>query len=232
MNWDVVIERGMKAAHKASTFDYGCDAVPMKVVDSTLKPVARSKVEPLILKPHGSINWLYCDACRRLFSTPPEQAQTEAVARQLFRTSDWTRAGVSGHSGKATCPLCESDALGTRFATFSYRKALDFPMHSRTWQTTERLLYDAKNWVFIGYSLPGADYEFKHLLKRVQLTRTSPPNIVLVTGGTPATADATRANYQRFFGPRLKPASPRVFLEGLDDNALKGLKTLGCLGSL
>jgi hypothetical protein len=44
-------------------------------------------------------------------------------------------------------------------------------MFERSWLSAERLLRQAKKWVFIGYSLPAADYEFKHLLKRVQLSR-------------------------------------------------------------
>ena len=50
-------------------------------------------------------------------------------------------------------------------------------MYDQSWQTAERLLREAKNWIFIGYSLPAADYEFKLLLKRVQLSRKAKPNL-------------------------------------------------------
>lgn len=55
-----------------------------------------------------------------------------------------------------------------------------------------------------GYSLPGADYEFKHLLKRVQLSRKKPPEFVVITGGSETDSEYTYLNYQRFFGRDIK----------------------------
>ena len=73
-------------------------------------------------------------------------------------------------------------------------------MFERSWLSAEQLLRAADKWVFIGYSLPPADYEFKHLLKRVQLSRKTAPEFVLITGGRKKDAEYTYANYQRFFG--------------------------------
>ena len=42
---------------------------------------------------------------------------------------------------------------------------------AKTWFDAEDLLREAKNWVFVGYSLPEADYEFKYLLKRIELSK-------------------------------------------------------------
>jgi hypothetical protein len=75
---------------------------------------------------------------------------------------------------------CTTVPLTTRIATFSFLKALDFPMFERSWQSAERLLRNADKCVFIGHSLPSADYEFKHLLKRVQLSRGEPPEFVVI----------------------------------------------------
>ena len=230
LNWDTVIEHGLAVAHDISSYEYGCGAQAARFETGELLLGDPNGPSATILKPHGSINWLYCDACRHLFWVPP--GQTMRVANQLFRPRDWQIVEkVTGHSSTAAhsvdCPSCRADALGTRFATFSYRKALDFPMYSRTWQRAEELLYRAENWIFIGYSLPPADYEFKHLLKRVELSRPAPPKIVLVTGGN--AAEATRENYQRFFGPDLKRRSVRAFLDGLDRAALDGLADLRCL---
>jgi hypothetical protein len=118
--------------------------------------------------------------------------------------------------------------LGTRFATFSYRKALDFPMHERSWDSAEHLLRAAKTWIFIGYSLPAADYEFKLLLKRVQLSRSPDPHVVLMTGGGPEAADRTERSYQRFFGPSIAT----VFKDGLDADARRYLRKIGALQTL
>jgi len=48
--------------------------------------------------------------------------------------------------------------------------------------------------------MPAADYEFKYLLKRVQLSRTEQPNFYVITGGKPEDIERTYRNYQGFFG--------------------------------
>jgi hypothetical protein len=207
MNWDTVIEDGLRRTHKISSYDYGCEASaakfgkkgsPITVFDKTEDATAR------IVKPHGSVNWLYCDSCRDLFWFAP--TDVFRIAAQLFGESDWKV--VEKIIGKKyphrvefyKCPQCTAQALGTRFATFSYRKALDFAMHASSWRTAERLLKDAETWTFIGYSMPGADFEFKHVLKRVELSRSVPPKIVLITGGNKQATSETVSNFQKFFG--------------------------------
>jgi hypothetical protein len=110
-----------------------------------------------ILKPHGSVNWLYCDACRETFWVPP--SDTEMVAQTLFRRQDWAALPAPKTAKMPAirspgCPHCKTKSLGTRFATFSYRKALDFPMHSASWRTAEQYLKGTADWVFIGYRCP------------------------------------------------------------------------------
>lgn len=232
MNWDTVIEQGLDQAHNIRRIDYGCGAIAKTFVSGELEPGPSTGSQVQVLKPHGSINWLYCDACRHVFSTPP--SSTSRVADQLLRPRDVAVVKskintVMKTTPSVTCPDCEADALGTRIATFSFRKALDFPMHARTWQTAESLLHSARNWVFIGYSLPPADYEFKYMLKRVQLSRKTPPNIILVTGGAADAAEQTRLTYQKFFGPKLSLKGGRVFLDGLSAATLDGLSSLKCL---
>jgi hypothetical protein len=166
-----------------------------------------------VVKIHGSANWLYCDNCRQLFWVHPDQS--ECIARQLIRSDDISRiAAFLKNRGKEAAPTiaklklqppvrcqCSSDVvLGSRIATFSYRKALDFPMFQKSWLAAEDLLRTAKKWVFIGYSLPAADYEFKYLLKRVQLSRANPPEIIVVSGGTAKGVRLAYKNYRKFFG--------------------------------
>jgi hypothetical protein len=164
-NWDTVIEQGLERRQRISSFDYGCGAIPVEIDKSEklLRPIDSidSTSQISILKPHGSANWLYSDACRQMFWVRPDE--TQWVAGLLFKPSDKI---VLNKFTKTTlkpatlykCPICSARALGTRFATFSYRKALDFPMHERTWASAEKFLWAAKSWVFIGYSLPAADY--------------------------------------------------------------------------
>lgn len=228
MNWDTVFEQGVSRTQRIRNFDYGCDATRVRFDKGSLQKEPLDEATLQILKPHGSVNWLYCDACRESFWVAP--SQTEQVAQTLFRKRDWDVVLKATKVATPTilsplCPHCEADAVGTRFATFSYRKALDFPMHAASWRKAETHLKDTADWVFFGYSMPAADFEFKHLLKRVQLTEKYRPRITIITGG--ADADATIRRYTKFFG---SVAGQRFeFSNGLDAAALTHLHKIGVL---
>lgn len=96
-------------------------------------------------------------------------------------------------------------------------------MFQKSWFSAERLLRSAKNWIFIGYSLPAADFEFKYLLKRVQLSRRDPPNFAAVSGGD--LSDRAYQHYQRFFGREIRKGE-NFFGHGLDKRALAHISGL------
>jgi hypothetical protein len=92
-------------------------------------------------------------------------------------------------------------------------------MFQKSWLAAEELLRSAKKWAFIGYSLPAADYEFKYLLKRTQLSLKSQPKIIVVSGGQ--NKRLTYDNYRRFFGGSVSGAG--FFGSGLTDEAVKAI---------
>jgi hypothetical protein len=216
LNWDVALEHRITEIHPKIGVWYGEAVTPADFPDTgnqiCVRPV---RVSPLlyVIKIHGSVNWLYCDNCREVFWFPPEESSR--VASQLLRSDDRKRIRYSTNVEQWRCHRCKKVSLGTRIATFSYRKALDYPMFQTSWRTAELLLRDAQRWVFVGYSLPPADYEFKYLLKRVQLSRENPPELFLVAGGKRNAAEKTRDNYQAFFGKTVK-----VHLDGLTPSVI------------
>lgn len=226
MNWDTVIEDRIGDIYPDALIDYG-EAVrparfPRKGTKIAENPQSGGR-RMRIIKMHGSINWLYCDNCRRVYWFPPEQAGK--IAAQLLREQEWKIIDPA-HRRRSTqweCHQCQGVPLSTRMATFSYRKALDFPMFQKSWFEAEELLREAVTWVFIGYSLPPADYEFKHLLKRVELSRRVRPRFVVITGGDPEAAEATRRNYQKFFGLSIRRGA-NVFTAGLTRQAVGHLR--------
>ena len=228
LNWDCEVEKGLTRAQKVRDFDYGCDARQARFEGNNLGLIDRPGATNFrLLKPHGSINWLYCDACREVYWLPPYQ--TEKIAQTLFRTRDWSivkRGTNTANTLNPKCPLCGSRALGTRLATFSYRKALDFPMHEATWRQAETFLRKAESWIFFGYSMPGADYEFKHLLKRVELSRKKKPEVILVTGGKGA--ERTEKTFRSFFGSNAN-AEQNYYRYGLTPKVVARLRELGAL---
>lgn len=87
MNWDTVFEQGLARAQDIRNVDYGCNASSLRFNAGKLERRAPTGEAVHILKPHGSVNWLYCDACRETFWVTP--SQTEQVAQTLFRERDW-----------------------------------------------------------------------------------------------------------------------------------------------
>jgi hypothetical protein len=242
MNWDNVIEKNLTGTYTEQLFDYCCDAQHALFPEdgSTIRPVdplvKRRDVDEAvpIIKIHGSANWLYCDNCRELFWFHPDESWR--IAAQIIGQADLNRisrfltkkkqtalmASIKTESRIWCCSCSDQVPLGTRIATFSYQKALDFPMFQKSWFSAERLLQNARRWVFIGYSLPPADYEFKYLLKRVQLARLRSPEFIVVSGGSKRGVKATYDNYQRFFGNTIKRTGPSAsfFERGLTDDVI------------
>jgi hypothetical protein len=220
LNWDTVAETRMLELHRGITLDYGEGFTPAKfpASGSDVAPYrpGKNKSKLRITKLHGSVNWLYCDNCRRVFWFPPDQ--TIKIADQLLSRDEWREIApraMANAKQQWTCAFCSHVTLSTRIATFSYRKALDFPMFQYAWSRAERLLRAARRWIFVGYSLPAADFEFKYLLKRVELSHPKPLEIVLITGGDGA--KLTRNAYEGFFGERL---SRRTFPRGISKAAV------------
>ena len=231
MNWDTVIEQKLSQVRGLNSIDYRCGAIaatfPKKstVVVKRLPLPAKPLKMPLV-KMHGSVNWLYCDCCRELYWFQAEDAV--AVAMQLITVKEGEEVGLGDTSGCARwcCPTCRTVPLTTRIATFSFLKALDFPMFEKSWLSAETLLRKADKWIFIGYSLPAADFEFKHLLKRVQLSRAQPPKFVVITGGPDEATKTTYRNYQGFFGRGIRrdKAEPKTFFSGgLTEEAIEAI---------
>jgi hypothetical protein len=219
-----------------STKAYWKEIEKGQVITVAPLPIERKKVETStpIVKIHGSVNWLYCDNCRQLFWFHPDQSGR--IADQLIRNDDLSR--IKALLGKkpelveaamwrqqvrpqVRCLCSEKVALGTRIATFSYRKALDFPMFQKSWSAAEELLRFANRWAFIGYSLPAADYEFKYLLKRTQLSRAEKPEFIVISGGEKQDVRRTYDNYRKFFGRDVNKLT--FFSSGLTQEAVSAI---------
>lgn len=207
----------------------------VNVRTSSVDEQIRGRPVPVV-KIHGSANWLYCDNCRQLYWFHPDQCTR--IADQLLREDDLrriarflkpkSRKSVERIIGEletrieAKCPCSSTVPLGTRIATFSYRKALEFPMFQKSWFAAEELLRSASKWVFIGYSLPAADYEFKYLLKRSQLCRSTKPDFVVVSGGRTRDIRRTYDNYRKFFGRCIQKNN--FFSSGLTREAVDAIR--------
>jgi hypothetical protein len=232
MNWDTVVEARIEALYGDKVdFTYTGDSVAANFPSAGDRIVARniSGFPRLhVIKMHGSTNWLYCDNCRKLFWLPAVDVLT--VAQQALSDEEWMKirkvvGGREYEGSRWKCCYCKNVRLGGRIATFSYRKSLDFPMFQKSWFQAEKALRQASTWVFLGYSLPSADYEFKYFLKRIQLSRQVIPEYFVVTYGGQGAKNLTYQNYQRFFGRRIR-VGESCFLEGMDNEVIGRLEEL------
>lgn len=230
INWDTVVERQLEGLAGNHSVDYRCGALratfPKKGNVIAIQETSGQTTSVPVLKIHGSVNWLYCDNCRQLYWFPAKDGLS--VAMQLITPREAKLLGLSDVSkcGKWRCVRCIDVPLTTRIATFSYLKALEFSMFERSWLSAERLLREATKWIFIGYSLPAADYEFKYLLKRVQLSRPESPKFVVISGGPEDVTEGAYRNYQAFFGRGIKKQE-NFFREGLSEDAVSAAGAVG-----
>jgi hypothetical protein len=159
---------------------------------------------------HGCTNRGYCDCCRNIIHFKGiEDAVTQLdllldegdfelfeggkqFADDLRRKMEQPR-----YAAARKCPDC-GVRLSLRVATFSYRKDLNAHAFYTIWDKARTSLQFAEKWLFIGYSLPEADIEIRHLLKSAQLARRDPSTVsidVLLKGDCEA-----GGRYKRFFG--------------------------------
>ena len=209
-NWDIVVENHITERRSGGAFEhfsYGIEGI----YGRTLAAPTREQLP--IIKLHGSANWQYCDCCRHVVFGLAGRGKTSLTALTFVEPEDFVRLGeprsviehvrrMKGNAHK--CPTCESQ-LSARVATFSYSKAFDYFQFRGSWEAALRRLITAKRWIFIGYSLPEADFELRHLLKTAELASRNKENktieVVLTSDG------AASERYSRFFGSKIKKAT-------------------------
>lgn len=204
-NWDIAVEKLLQEGHQG--FNYGIGAV------NSAGQRLEEKGIP-VFKLHGSGNWGYCDCCRNLVTFELDLGKAAVHLHLLLEPEDFRR--FNGGDAIADdlepelrrCMVC-GGRWGARVATFSFRKDLSVAIFQTIWDEARFYLQRADRWLFIGYSMPAADIEIRHLLKSAQLARRTPSDLsleVVLKGDQSASH-----RYQSFFG---LPDS-RVFQNGL-----------------
>jgi len=203
LNWDIVLEGYLNHYVPSASVDYCVDISPWS-------PSGRGKKQNVgVAKIHGSANWVYCDNCHSLFYDPNRKLALHiraGITKADFRlfNQKYTDRVFDTAMGipvvERNCRKCRCAAVGSHIATFSFRKSFRTQGFTSSWLAAEQILTQAKRWIFLGYSLPDADFEFKHLLKTCQLKKTDkdryPKEITSVILHNPE----IEARYHAFFG--------------------------------
>ncbi len=143
-----------KAAHTASTQQKACGIFNIK-----------------LLKMHGSSTWLRCP-CSNLVYTGLGMRKPAHEVYVKRRISPFIKCHLDERE-KPSPSILEPFII-----TPTFTKVFDLPHIQTTWHNAFVELREADHVVFIGYSLPDADYHFRTLLRRAIRSKT-PVNVIL-----------------------------------------------------
>lgn len=206
LNWDIALDNAIFEALKISDKYEDGDYKPIGVVDYCCYISSLEKHAPRIqsglwalgakgynvklLKIHGSMNWLQCSNCQRLFVDFNEKK----IIPNFLNPGKCRHC--SGYSIKAR--------LQGSLVMPTFLKDLSNFQIKLIWQNAGVELMEADKVVFIGYSLPHADFEFKQLLARM-VRDDANIDVVLFEGKTEESKSLYQQEvrrYQQFFGTR------------------------------
>jgi predicted Zn finger-like uncharacterized protein len=198
LNWDILLDNALYNALLRDCNDSG-DYDPFGVVDyccyiSSLDATdnrIRSGLWSLgcrgynvkLLKLHGSMNWLQCPNCQRMF------------------VGFGQKLGIPERIGKVKCRHCKkyghTNLLQVSLVMPTFLKDLSNFQIKLVWQNVGVELMEARRLVFIGYSLPHADFEFRQLLTRM-IWRDAPVDVVLFRGRSEESKKAYKVESERY----------------------------------
>jgi NAD-dependent SIR2 family protein deacetylase len=142
-----------------------------------------------LLKLHGSMIWLQCPNCQRLFvQFGLKEEILECVGHTLCRHCH--RSGYENQlTGSLVMPTFLKDLSNFQIKLVSQNAGVE--------------LMEAKRLVFIGYALPNADFEFRQLLSRM-VDQDAVVEVVLYEGPTDDKRryKSEQNQYRQFFGSR------------------------------
>ena len=209
-NWDIVVDKHLRVLGIPYSYE-----LPVESLDEG--DVSQGNGVVPLLRLHGSANWIYCDSCRRLYVGQADDGKAALHKKIYIEKNDFRELCPDNETVLSRlpetpnkCPHC-GNRLAARIGTFSYRKEISIPQFQTAWQQAYCHLRDSNDWLFIGYSLPEADFEFRHLLKSAEksVSGNSSKNIRVILKED---CDAGR-RYKRFFGI----AHEQIHQHGLSD---------------
>lgn len=106
--------------------------------------VSNNQEFPLLIKPHGSLNWYYCPECYQFYFSPNPN---------LTKSSD----------NSCNREYCEG-LLNQYIIPLTLFKNYEHPLLHNSWLNVVKNISEAKEIYFIGYSLPPTDFMCKYYI--------------------------------------------------------------------
>lgn len=208
LNWDSLVEDSVFSVLEATggirnkralvDIDYCVYTMPLKGSPHTpsVKQKALGIFNLKLLKMHGSSTWLRCPCSERIYTGLG--LSTSARETYVKRTcSPFIKKHMDAREKDSP------SVLEPIIITPTFSKVFDLPHIRGTWQNAFVELREAEKVVFIGYSLPDADYHFRTLLRR-SVRWTTPVKVYLHQNDDPAKSTAPggifpEARYRQVF---------------------------------
>lgn len=184
LNWDCILDKAVYSCLEEgkltnADIDYCCYSTPIPE-SSRHTPSLAQKPTGLFnikfMKLHGSTNWLLCPNCSRLYTGLG--AQDDIWTRYILGTAcprcSEIQAGIEGLQDNGISP----PELEPFLITPTFVKKFENPHIRMVWHNANLDLCEASKVVFIGYSLPKADYHLRTLFKRA-IRRDAEISVVL-----------------------------------------------------
>lgn len=217
-NWDILLDNSIKSALEKDdnngVVDYCCYISSLHN-DETIKPglwaLGKGKYNVKLLKLHGSMNWLNCPKCQRLY------------------VAFYNKIADYGIYKNQHCAHCVDNFNENKHVAIALRSNLIMPTFLKDltnfqikliWQNAGIELSEASKVVFIGYSLPQADYELRQLLSRM-IPHEAIIEVVMreeINTQIEISNIETLKRYKTFFGKRI--------VQGRPDGVIKYVKSL------
>lgn len=198
-NWDILLDNSIKDIldrdfYNRAVVDYCCHISSYNLDDETVKPgleiLGKGGFNAKLIKLHGSLNWLQCPRCSRVYVD--------------FNN----KIAINQYHLQETCRHCDrnynktdSNILTSNLIMPTYFKNLGNAQYRMIWKAAETEISEATKIVFIGYSLPFADFEMRQLLSRMTRNDTT---IEVVDYGDPESEyiKGQIKKFETFFGSR------------------------------
>ena len=166
-NWDIMLDNELyrlieENRESLGILDYTCSFSSIQKNDKTIKSgqyvIGKGGYNVKLLKLHGSLNWLTCPRCSIIYVKFYRKWNGGFVSQDL---SCWKCA--NNYIEEKTTPT----QLESKLIMPTYLKNINDGQLKTIWQNSGIELAEASKVVFLGYSLPQADFEFKQLLSRM-----------------------------------------------------------------
>lgn len=235
-NWDIMLDNSVhnlmsneekpKGLKFSGVVDYCCYISSLDKKDDSIKPglyaIGKGRYNVKILKLHGSLNWMQCPRCQRLYVKFYQKWNGGYIFDKKYCRHCDSNFGIKGE---------DANLLSTNLVMPTFLKNLDNVQNKLIWQNAAIELSEATKIVFLGYSLPQADFEFKQLLSRM-LRKNVEIEAVLVTRDNPKFYDDQDSSryqtagyrFENFFsGRKIKISYDGVgeYIRNITDNTIK-----------